>query len=212
MIKLIIFDLDGTLVDAYKAIERSLNFTLKKLSHGQTTLSLVRKAVGWGDENFIKTFVKDKDVKKALKIYRQHHKTALVKYARVIPKVKGILGFLKKKGYKLAIASNRPVKFTHILLRHLGLKKYFDLVVCAKDKSEIKPNPDILLKIIKRLKVATAEVLYVGDMTIDVYAGKNAGIKTIAVLGGSSSKPQLKKARPFKIIPKLSDLLNLQSN
>lgn len=209
MIKLIIFDLDGTLVNAYQAIEKSLNFTLKKLGYSPVSISRVRRAVGWGDENFIQKFVKDEEVEKGLEIYRQHHKFSLIKYSVVIPKVKKILEILKERNYKLAIASNRPKKFTKLLLNHLGLKKYFLLVACAENKDEIKPNPKLLLKIIKKLKIKKKEALYVGDMTIDVQAGGNAGIKTIALLGGSSSKNELRKVKPFKIITKFSDLLNL---
>jgi len=208
MVKVIIFDLDGTLIDAYKAIQKSLNFTLNALRHPQVKAATrVRRAVGYGDINFIKRFVKDKEIKKALKIYRRHHKTSLLKYSRILPEAKKILGFLKRKGYKLAVASNRPKKFSNILLTHLGLKKYFKVVRCGKNKDDIKPKPKLLLDIIKRLKAKKGEAIYVGDMAVDVYAGRNAGIKTIAILGGSSSASELRRARPFKIISKLRDLL-----
>lgn len=208
--KLIIFDLDGTLVDAYQAIEKSLNFTLKRLGHSQVSPCRVRMSVGWGDENFIKKFLKGEEAKRGLSIYRRHHKSSLLKYSRLIPQAKEILETLKKKGYKLAIASNRPQRFTDILIDHLELKKYFDLVVCAKNKDEIKPNPTLLRRITRRLKVSPEETLYVGDMTIDVYAGKNAGIRTIAVLGGSSSRAELNKAKPFRIISKLPELKSIK--
>ncbi|KPK41131.1 MAG: hypothetical protein AMJ78_06335 [Omnitrophica WOR_2 bacterium SM23_29] len=204
--ELIIFDLDGTLVDAYKAIEKSLNFTLRRLSYPRTNPYKVRRSVGWGDENFIRTFVKDEDVKRGLQIYRRHHKASLLKHSRVIPKAKRTLEILKRRNYKLAVASNRPPRFSNILIRHLDLKKYFDLVICAKDKNEIKPKPDLLHRIIRKLNIDPAASLYVGDMTIDVDAGKNAGIKTIAVLGGSSSRAELKRAKPFKIISKITEL------
>ncbi len=204
LIKLVIFDLDGTIVDAYRAIKNSINFTLKTLGHPQVSSYAVRRAVGWGDENFIKSFIKeDQEAQRALVIYRKHHKTSLLKFSRVIPGVRKVLSFLRNRDIELAIASNRPPRFTDILLKHLDLKKYFDLIVCAKNKEEIKPKPDLLLRIIKRLKVAPRQALYVGDMVIDVYAGKNAKIRTISVLGGSSTKEELRKARPFKIIQSL---------
>jgi phosphoglycolate phosphatase-like HAD superfamily hydrolase len=94
-----------------------------------------------------------------------------------------------------------------ILLKHLGLVKYFDAIACAKDKTEIKPKPFLIPKILKELGVKKSEALYVGDMTVDVHAGHNAGVKVIAVLGGSSSHSELKKARPCGIAGKLPDLL-----
>lgn len=208
MIKLIIFDIDGTIVDAYTAIERSINFVLKKLGCPKTSMYVVRRAVGHGDRNFIETFVDKKDAKPALEMYRPHHEKALLRYSKVIPGARKLLHQLKRKGYKLAIASNRPPKFSKILLRHLDLLKYFDAVACAKDKSEIKPKPFLIPKILKQLKVKRDEALYVGDMAIDVQAGRNAGVKAVAVLGGSSSAAELRKAKPCSVIRDLSKLLH----
>lgn len=210
MIKLVIFDLDGTLVDAYEAIEKSINFTLKTLGYSQVGPSRVRRAVGRGNLNFIKTFIKDGELKEALDIYRKHHKSSLLKYSRLMPQVRKVLGTLKKRNYKLAIATNRPRKFSLILLSHLGLNKYFDLVACAHKTDEIKPNPNLLLKILKKLKINPDEAFYIGDMAIDVCAGNNAGIQTIAVLGGSSSRLELKKSKPVKIISSLTELTKLE--
>lgn len=208
MIKLIIFDVDGTLVNAYKAIERSLYFTLNKLGYSPVSPPKVRRAVGWGDRIFISRFLKEEEIEKGLKIYQRHHQRALLKYSKVIPGAKKVLIALKKRNYILAIVSNRPKKFTDILLAHLRLKKYFGLVLCAKNKNELKPSPKLLIKMIKKLKINPEQALYMGDMAIDVYAGGNAGIKTIAVLGGFSTKKALREAKPFKIIGKITDLLD----
>ncbi len=209
MIKLVIFDLDGTILDAYKAIQESLNFTLRSLGHPPVGAAGVRRAVGYGDINFIQRFVKEEEAENALKIYREHHKTALLKYSRTKPQARKILGYLKKRGYKLAVASNRPRKFSNILLRHLGLKKYFKVVLCGKNKNDIKPKPALLNKIIRRLEIKKNEAVYVGDMVVDVRAGRNAGIKTVAITSGSSTRAELKRAGPFRIISRLSELLEL---
>ena len=209
MFKLIIFDIDGTIVDAYGAIEKSLNYTLKKLGYPKAKSSVVRRAVGHGDKNFIEYFVEKKDVGEGLRLYRAHHEKALSRYSKVIPGARRLLRGLKKKGYKLAVASNRPPKFSMILLKHLDLVRYFDMIACAKDKSEIKPKPFLIPRILKKLGVKKGEALYVGDMTVDVHAGHNAGVKVVAVLGGSSSHSELKKARPCGIAGKLPDLLRV---
>lgn len=210
MIKLVIFDLDGTLIDAYEAIEKSLNYTLKILGYETVGFSAVHKAVGAGDVNFIKTFVEDKYVEKALGIYREHHKSALLTYTRTIPSTKRMLKSLKKRNFRLAVATNRPEKFSLILLNHLGLDDYFDLITCAGTVEELKPEPTLLLRILEELEINSDEALYVGDMAVDVYAGKNAGIKTIAVMSGSSSESELKKAKPHKLISSIAELTNLE--
>jgi pyrophosphatase PpaX len=80
------------------------------------------------------------------------------------------------------------------------------MVVCAKGQTDIKPHPTILLRAMKRLGAGKDSTLYIGDMVIDVMAGKNAGVKTVAVTGGSSSKQELRKAKPFKVISNIAKL------
>jgi phosphoglycolate phosphatase len=208
-IKLVIFDLDGTLVDAYPAIIESFNFTMQKLGYPKKEGSVIRKAVGWGDENLLKPFVKEEDLLKALSIYRKHHKESLLRKSKVFSGVFKVLDFLKRKKIKVAIASNRPTKFSLILIRHLGLDRYVDYVLCADEIKHIKPNPYLLNKIMRYFEVLPSETLYVGDMTIDVEAGNSAEIKTIIVTTGSSSKKEIKRYKPFKIIKKITDLLKI---
>ena len=207
--KLIIFDLDGTLVDAYPAINKSFNYAMQKIGYPKQDALPIRRAVGWGDENLLQPFVRKVDLKLALKIYRQHHKTSLVKYACLFPPVKKVLIYLKNKGYKLAVASNRPTEFSWILIRHLGLRKYFDYVLCADKLRHIKPHPEILNKIMKKLSLKPYQTIYVGDMVIDAQAGRRAGIKTIIVPTGSSTKSELKRQKPYRIIRGITDLLKL---
>jgi phosphoglycolate phosphatase len=209
MFKLVIFDIDGTIVDAYSAIEKSLNFALQKLGYPKAKMPVIRKAVGHGDRNFVEQFVGRKDVEEGLKLYRAHHEKALLKHSKVIPGARRLLAGLKKSGYKLAIASNRPPNYSMILLKHLDLLKYFDVIECAKNKRQIKPKPFLIPRILRKLKVDNKSALYVGDMTVDVHAGHNAGVKVVAVLGGSSSHSELKEAGPCGITRKISGLLKV---
>ena len=203
-IKLIIFDLDGTLVNAYQAITSSFNYTMKKLNYPQQSPEVIRRVVGWGDEALLKPFVIRKDLKKAVLFYRKHHRKALISGSRLMPKAKMVLSGLKNKGYLLAIASNRPTQFSLILLRRLKIDKYFDYVLCADKLKRAKPYPDILRKIIRELSVKPRETIYVGDMAVDARAGRSARIKTVIVTTGSRITADLKKERPFRIIPGLS--------
>jgi len=208
-IKLIIFDLDGTLVDAYRAIIRSFNFTMQRLNYPRQDDLTIRRSVGWGDEFLLKPFINLEDLKKALFLYRKHHKISLLKYSRLFPKVEMVLRHLKDKGYKLAVASNRPTKFSWILIRHLGLKKYFDFCLCADKLKHAKPHPGILNSIMQRLRANSSQTLYVGDMAIDAQAGRRAKVRTIVVSTGSSTDLELKKEKPYRIIPRIADLLEV---
>jgi phosphoglycolate phosphatase len=206
-IKLIIFDLDGTLIDAYPAITKSFNYTMRKMGYPLQSRVVIRRAVGWGDENLLRLFVRPEDLKKALLIYRNHHRRSLIQASRLMAGVKILLARLKNKGYKLAVASNRPTKFSLILLSHLNLKKYFSYVLCADRLKHGKPHPEILNRIMERFSLKPKQTLYVGDMVIDAQAGRRAKVKTIIVPTGSSTLTEIKKERPFRIIPKVRDLL-----
>jgi phosphoglycolate phosphatase len=205
MIKLVIFDLDGTLVNAYPAVSRSVNHTLGRFGLAPRSHAEIKRSVGGGDRKLMAHFVGEKRADQAIVIYRPHHTRALREKGavRLLPGALGALRFLKGRGYKLAIASNRPTKFTRIILKVLGVLKFFDVVLCADRAGKPKPYPDILWAIAQRLKIDRSEVLYVGDMTIDVNCARRAGVRMVAVATGSSSKKELKDLKPWGFIDKM---------
>jgi len=205
-IKLIIFDLDGTLVDAYAAIESSFNHVMRRLGLKPKRASLIRRAVGWGDALLLEPYVGERNLRRALSIYRSHHEHSLLKRARLYPAVRPLLRKLKACGYKLAVASNRPTKFSLILLKHLRIMEFFDYVLCADKLKHGKPHPEILNKIIRKVGVKKPQVLYAGDMVIDAQSGRRARVKTVIVTTGSSRLAEITRERPFEIISRISRL------
>lgn len=206
--KLFIFDLDGTLVDSYLAIQKSLNATRKKFGFKEIGLKRVIKAVGKGDRKFIQEFFPPELEDKALKIYRKQHKIDLLKYVKPMPYAKELLRFLKKRKIKIAIASNRPTKFTHLILNKLSMKKYIDYVLCGDRIKKLKPEPEIVFKILEKYKLSPHQTVFVGDMVIDIETAKNAGIDSVAITTGSSTQKELKKSHPtylFKNLRQLKD-------
>jgi len=208
-IKLVIFDLDGTLVDAYRAITSSFNYVMCMLKYPLQDASVIRHAVGWGDKFLLKPFVKKKDLEVALRLYRKDHSKALLRLSRLYSGSAATLAYLKKKKYIIAVASNRPTRFSRILVEHLKIKPFLDYLLCADKLKHGKPHPEILNKIMDKFGFCPGEVVYVGDMVIDAQAGAAAGVHTIIVKGGSSSLAQIKKQNPDKIISKISCLIKI---
>jgi phosphoglycolate phosphatase len=206
--KLVIFDLDGTLVDAYPAVVKSVNHSLSELGFPKRSYDAIKKAVGWGDRQLMAQFVGEEFADKAIRIYRPHHTKALGAQGQVrfLPEAKQLLNNLRKSGYKVALATNRPYKFTMIILKNLDIHKKFDMVLCADRAPRPKPYPDMLKIICKRFKTPMSEALFVGDMTIDVETGQRAKVTTIAVATGSSTRAQLKALKPFKIINRIGQI------
>lgn len=209
MMKLVIFDLDGTLVDAYKAITSSFNFTMRSLGYPVEPAAVIRRAVGWGDKNLLAPFVGRKDLDKALAVYRRHHAQALVDHAKLFPGVCPLLKYLKDRGYVLAVATNRPTRFSLILIRHLGIYSCFDFILCADKLKKGKPHPGIIQELMKKAAAGREETVYVGDMVIDAQAGRRAGVKTVIVTTGSSHKDEIKRQKPYRIIPRITKLRSL---
>jgi phosphoglycolate phosphatase len=212
MIKVLIFDLDGTLVNAYPAVSRSVNHTLKALGLPSRTHEEIKRSVGGGDRKLMVHFAGEARAARALKLYRPHHAKALQVQngVKLLAGALGVLKFFKAKGVKLAIASNRPTRFTRIILTELDILKCFDAVLCADRAPKPKPNPDILWALASRFKVKKTEVLYVGDMTIDINCGRRAGIRVVAVATGSNSKKELKDLKPLAVIDKIGELKTME--
>lgn len=208
-IKLVVFDLDGTLVDAYRAIMDSVNHMLKSKGRPPKSLRAVKRSVGWGVDTLVRTFVDEHEVEAALKLFRDHHDKRLRRNLRLLPGTKTVLAFLKKKGCLLAIASNRPTRFCRIILETLGIDRYFDFVICGDAVKRAKPHPDMLIKIMRAAKASAGETVFVGDMSVDVLAGRRAGVMTVAVPTGSCTLRELVEASPAHIIKRLTEVKRL---
>jgi len=209
MKKVSIFDLDGTLINAYDLIFLSLNEARKELGYGSVDYIEIRKNVGGGDISLIKKFFKNDDIEKAIEIYRNYQQTYInERNIKLMKGAKELLIFLKDKGLKISIATNRNRFSIETILKGTGIKEFFDFILTADDVREKKPSPEILEKICEIFNCRKEECFYVGDMDIDLITGKKAGIDTFIVLTGSSIKEEIfevdRNARIF------SDLLELK--
>ncbi len=205
--KIIIFDLDGTLVNAYKAVYRSINYAMTACGFPRISAHVVKRSVGWGDKHLIEGFVGKKKSPGVLKIYRRHHTEALKTGVTFLPGAKRVINGLKRQGYLLAIASNRPTRFTKSILQNLKIEDHFDYVLCGDRSRRPKPHPDMLWQILKKYKLSREDALFVGDMTIDAQTGRAAKVETVVVLTGSSTRAEIKVFKPSKIIMNISQLI-----
>lgn len=207
--KLFVFDLDGTLVNTYKAIEKSINYTLGKWGYPSINYRQVKKNIGMGDKNFISKFFPAAQVEEALAVYRSHHKYSILTDSKLMPHVRGLLYFLKKMGKFTAIASNRPQEFTDRIVSKLKLGDYFDCVLCADTAGSLKPDPKIINILMERFGVKSRETVYVGDMVIDMETARRAGVSAIFIKGGSSSLEEVREYKNKVVISSLKEVSDL---
>ncbi len=191
-IGLIMFDLDGTLVDTVQDITNALNYALKL--HNIKTLSVnqTKKMLGEGVTRLVdKVLPVDKSYLKAevMKIFLEYYAQHLTDNSREYPHVRETLE--KFYGTKKAVISNKREALSKTLLEKLNLSKYFNLVIGSDTAGERKPSPIPVLYVISKMGTTPEESIVIGDSYYDIKAGKRAGTKTVAVTYGYQSKKLL---------------------
>ena len=208
MIRGIVFDFDGTIVDSMQMVFSALNDALKRRNLPTIEIELLGRMAGLPVIDIIssKAYITEaaaKEVEKdVFKTYTSFCRTS----CQLLPHVESTLKTLKSKKIKLGLFTTTPTKPLMAVEKKFSLKDYFDIMI-AKEDAENKPNPEGLNKIVKEFGIRKDECLYVGDSPIDILTGKAAGIKTIAVTTGIATIKQLKEANPDWIIPNLEKLL-----
>jgi phosphoglycolate phosphatase len=208
LIKLILFDLDGTLVDTKQDITTALNYALKQYGIQELTVQDTVKMVGEGITRLIekvlgdeKLGMRDEIIRRFIEYYSEH----LADYSREYPYVRETLEQLSL--YKKAVISNKRESLSEELLNKLDLLKYFNLIVGSDTTSERKPSPVPVQYVLEKLDIKQAESLLVGDSNYDIEAGKKAGIRTVAVTYGYRERKYLQDAD--YMIDNLKDLADL---
>jgi HAD superfamily hydrolase (TIGR01509 family) len=210
MIKGVVFDFDGTLVDSMNIIFEVLNEALSKRNLPKISLELLGRMAGQPISDMVnaemhvpETTIKaiEKDV---FKSYMKFCRTS----CQPLPHVENTLKILKSKGVKLGLLTTTPRKPLEVAVRKLAIGKYFD-VMLAKNDAKNKPDPDGLKRIIREFGIRKDYCLYVGDSPTDILTGKAAGIKTIAITTGITTMEQLKENTPDNVITDMEQLLTL---
>lgn len=184
MIKAVIFDMDGVLVDSEPVYQEATINVLDSLNIKATKEDLLKLA-GGSSLHFNK-FIQD--VSKGSiscedfnKICDQYYLDNPVKYEEIMfPHVRETLDYLKYKGYILALASSSKEYEIENVLKRCDLKDYFKLIISGEVFKESKPNPEIYLTCIKRLNIEADECVAVEDSEYGIEAAKKAGLICIA--------------------------------
>jgi phosphoglycolate phosphatase len=208
-IRLIIFDLDGTLVNTLEDIAHSVNFTLGRLGRPLLHLDTVRQYVGDGFEMLLTRALGEHIdlLEEAKGIYADHQGRNLVVNSRLYPRVVETLEHFRS--LSMAVVTNKTLEFSEPLLKQLGIRHYFGTVIGADSGLPLKPAPDAFLSIMKSFAVPKEYTTVVGDGTTDIRAGKAAGITTCAVTYGFRSEEELRRAGPDHVIHAFSELKDL---
>ncbi len=195
MIKAILFDLDGTLVNSLEDLADSTNFALKQNDFPTHETEEFKYFLGDGMKKLIfRALPADKrdeeTVLDTLKIfmnrYREHYMDKTIPYGGIVSLLKEI----KKLGIKTAVVSNKAQEMALMVANKL-LGDNFEIICGKQENFPTKPDPALTLEVISELGVAPNECLFVGDSGMDMKVAKNAGCVAVGVLWGFRKEDEL---------------------
>lgn len=209
---LVIFDLDGTLVNSLQDLAESANAAVAKMGFPTHSIEEVKSYVGNGVRLLIARALplgtSDDDVERCLGYFREIYDAHLLTHTCAYPGVTDMLKKLSAEGIKVAILSNKYDK----AVKEIASCLFPDSVHLALGESESvprKPNPTGVRTIMDAFKASVADTYYVGDSDVDMQTAKNAGVESIGVLWGFRSRQVLKEAGAHHIVTTADELTNL---
>ncbi len=212
-IKLIIFDFDGTLGDTRRNIVTTMQMTIKEMQLPSRTETECASTIGLPLAECFRTLfpdIPDEIIPRCAETYRRFFNENLQKITpTAFPGVVDTLSALHQKGFVLTIASSRSRKSLTELTRDMGIVDYISYLIGADDVKEAKPKPEPVLKTLAAMQFDASETLVVGDMSVDILMGANAGTKTCGVTWGNGSREELKEAGADFIIDRMEELIEV---
>jgi len=196
-IKLIIFDLDGTLIDSLPDLADATNAVREKYALPRLTAEEVRKLVGQGARSLVERALPGADperIEEALGFFLSYNLAHITDKTRPYPGVVETLAALQGRGLALCVLSNKNEALCREVLSRLGLGSFFPTVRGADSYPLRKPSPEPVLALLREFGVASGECLLVGDSINDVAAGVGAGVVTVGCSYGYGDPAELKDA------------------
>jgi len=188
--KLVLFDLDGTLVDTAPDFVISLNNILKKYGRDVLDFDRIRSFVSEGSAKFTEIGFEITQGDPNFQTYRneflQEYKNNLINKSVVFDGIDSVINYLKDSDIAFGIVTNKPYDYALPLVSYFKELSDSKVLICPDHLKESKPNPEGILLACKKIGVSPSHTVYVGDHPNDLIAGKRAGTKTIGCLYGYS--------------------------
>ena len=205
----IVFDLDGTLVDTYPIISKTFEQVFSEVDP-ELELTEEDKAGFMGPtlKETFNRYTPDLDADELIARYREIN-DKLHEGLQTFPNVKETLDYLKENGYKVAIASSKLRATVEKGLTVTGLRDYFDIIVGLEDAEKTKPDKESIWKAINQAGGKFVNAVYVGDAEGDILAAQNAGVYSVAYCSMPLKKQELLDAKPNVLIEDMAQLIDV---
>ena len=209
--KMIVFDLDGTLVNTITDIAYSMNVSLTEHGFNTHTVDKYLTFIGEGvivlTKRAIGCDVSDEVLKSVLNRYNEVYKNHCMNLSEVYPDMLDVLDELSNKGYKLGVISNKPDFDTQRIVKNYFGDRFI-YVVGSKEGVARKPHPEAMNILLNELNLSIEDITYVGDSQFDAMFAENCGCKYFLFEYGYSSKELIHKHKPISFLNNAKELLN----
>lgn len=209
MIKLIVFDMDGTILDTLEDLKNSLNFALTANGLPERTLEEVRRFVGNGIGKLIERGVPDdatpEQIAGVKAAFYPHYTLHCNDHTRPYDGIPQTITALRRAGYMTAVVSNKADFAVQDLCR-IWFDGLFDAAVGEKEGLRRKPAPDSVFEVCRQLKVSVSEAIYIGDSEVDLQTARNADMAVISVSWGFRDEGFLQECGADRIVSTTEEL------
>lgn len=206
---LVVFDLDGTLVDSRRDIVCATNFALTQLGRGALPDDVVTGFIGDGARTLMSraTAIEEADpsLEPYLSAFLDYYSDHALVHSRPLPGALAVLATLGE-GLPIALCTNKPRRTTLRVLAGLGMRACFTAIEAGGDRPQKKPHPAPLLALAERLGFSPGRVVMVGDGPQDVACARAAGARSVGVLGNIATPTALRAAEPDALLANLGEL------
>lgn len=211
MKKLIIFDLDGTLLNTITDLGKACNYALEKMGFATHPIQAYAYMVGNGVRNLMKKAQQDADeetIDKLLTYFKEYYNEHCLDTTKPYPGITELLTSLTNQGVALAVASNKYQEATEKIIK--GALNEFNFVAIEghREGRKRKPDPSIIFSVLEQFPVAKKDVIYVGDSGIDIECAKRACVESIGVSWGFRSAAELRRAYADHVVSHPGEILD----
>lgn len=213
--ELIIFDLDGTLINSIPDLTQAINMMLEYYNLVSLSIEEVTRFVGNGAKKLVERSLNqvlpnnqniDKIFDEAFNVYLSSYEKVVCDKTYLYSGVKETLTYLNKKGYKMVICTNKPYRFIEPILTTLEIKSYFVEWIGEDSLSEKKPNATPLLYFSEKMNISVDKCVMIGDSKNDILAAKNAKMDSIGLSYGYNYDEDISHFEPTQVADNFAQL------